>query len=170
MGRSLPGFPIVLVDPASGAQGDEDEICVDLAEHPIGQTVGYKDDPERNTEVMRDGTYHTGDVASRDEEGYITRAGRSEDGFKASDYRISPFELESVLIEHDAVAEVVPSADVLRLAVPKAYVVLPSRWEPTSETALEILRHARGTCRPTSGCAVWSSSSCPRRSSARSAG
>lgn len=145
MGRPLPGFPIVLVDPVSGARGDEGEICVDLAQRPVGLMVGYKDDPERNDEVMRDGVYHTGDVASRDDNGYITYVGRSDDVFKASDYRISPFELESVLIEHDAVAEaaIVPSPDPLRLAVPKAYVVLSARWEPTRETALEILRHAR---------------------------
>ena len=145
MGRPLPGFPIVLVDPVSGEHADEGEICVDLARRPVGLMVGYKDDPERNDEVMRDGVYHTGDVASRDENGYITYVGRSDDVFKASDYRISPFELESVLIEHDAVAEaaVVPSPDPLRLAVPKAYIVLSSRWEPSRETALAILRHAR---------------------------
>jgi acetyl-CoA synthetase len=145
MGRPLPGFPIVLVDPVTGEHGDEGEICVDLARRPTGLMVGYRDDPERNAEVMRDGVYHTGDVASRDENGYITYVGRSDDVFKASDYRISPFELESVLIEHDAVAEaaVVPSPDAVRLAVPKAYVVLSGRWEPTRDTALEILRHAR---------------------------
>jgi acetyl-CoA synthetase len=145
MGRPLPGFPIVLADPVTGERGDEGEICIDLADRPVGLMVGYKDDDERNSEAMRDGLYHTGDVASRDGGGYITYVGRSDDVFKASDYRISPFELESVLIEHDAVAEaaVVPSPDALRLAVPKAYVVLSSRWEPTRETALAILRHAR---------------------------
>jgi acetyl-CoA synthetase len=68
----------------------------------------------------------TGDIGSRDDDGYITYVGRADDVFKASDYRISPFELESVLIEHPAVAEaaVVPSPDPVRLAVPKAYVVL----------------------------------------------
>ena len=145
MGRPLPGFPIVLVDPVTGERGDEGEICVDLDRRPVGLMVGYADDDERNSEAMRDGVYHTGDVASRDENGYITYVGRSDDVFKASDYRISPFELESVLIEHDAVAEaaVVPSPDPLRLAVPKAYVVLSSRYEPTRDTALAILRHAR---------------------------
>lgn len=148
MGRPLPGFPIVLVDPISGKHGpdiSEGEICIDLSDRPVGLMVGYEDDAERNAEVMRGGVYHTGDVASRDERGYITYVGRSDDVFKASDYRISPFELESVLIEHDAVAEaaVVPSPDALRLAVPKAYVVLSTRWEPTRDTALAILRHAR---------------------------
>jgi acetyl-CoA synthetase len=145
MGRPLPGYPIVLVDPVTGERGDEGEICIDLADRPLGLMVGYKDDAERNDEVMRDGLYHTGDVGSRDADGYITYVGRSDDVFKASDYRISPFELESVLIEHDAVAEaaVVPSPDPLRLAVPKAYIVLSTRYEASRETALAILRHAR---------------------------
>ena len=88
--------------------------------------VGYHGDDERTAEAMAGGYYHTGDIASRDDDGYITYVGRTDDVFKASDYRISPFELESVLIEHPAVAEaaVVPSPDPLRLAVPKAYVVL----------------------------------------------
>ena len=88
--------------------------------------TGYQGDPERDAEAMRGGYYHTGDVATCDDDGYITYVGRTDDVFKASDYRISPFELESVLIEHAAVAEaaVVPSPDPLRLAVPKAYVLL----------------------------------------------
>ena len=75
---------------------------------------------------MRDGHYHTGDVAQRDADGYLTFVGRADDVFKASDYRISPFELESALIEHEAVAEVavVPSPDPVRLAVPKAFLTL----------------------------------------------
>jgi acetyl-CoA synthetase len=94
---------------------------------------------------MRGGAYHTGDVANRDADGYITYVGRADDVFKASDYRISPFELESVLIEHPAVAEaaVVPSPDPVRLSVPKAYVVLAAGHEPTRETAESILRYAR---------------------------
>jgi acetyl-CoA synthetase len=107
--------------------------------------VGYRDDHDRNTDAMRGGAYHTGDVAQRDADGYITYVGRSDDVFKASDYRISPFELESVLIEHPAVAEaaVVPSPEPTRLAVPKAYVVLAAGYEPTAETAQSILDHAR---------------------------
>ena len=99
---------------------------------------------------MRDDAYHTGDVASRDERGYITYVGRADDVFKASDYRISPFELESVLIEHPAVAEaaVVPSPDPTRLAVPKAYVVLAPGHEPDAATAQDILRYARANLAP----------------------
>ncbi|OLR94525.1 AMP-binding protein [Actinokineospora bangkokensis] len=145
MGRPLPGFTIALVDPATGEPGDEGEICVDLSARPVGLMVGYADDPERTAEAMRDGYYHTGDVGSRDADGYITYVGRADDVFKASDYRISPFELESVLIEHPAVAEaaVVPSPDPIRLAVPKAYVVLAAGHEPDAATARSILAFAR---------------------------
>lgn len=145
MGRPLPGFEIALVDPVSGAVGEEGEICIDLSQRPVGLMVGYADDDERNAEVMRGGYYHTGDVGARDADGYITYVGRSDDVFKASDYRISPFELESVLIEHDAVAEaaVVPSPDPLRLAVPKAYVVLARGFAPDADTARSILEYCR---------------------------
>jgi acetyl-CoA synthetase len=107
--------------------------------------VGYRDDPDLTAEAMRDGAYHTGDVARRDDDGYLTYVGRSDDVFKASDYRISPFELESVLLEHPAVAEaaVVPSPDPTRLSVPKAYVVLASGYEPTAQTAASVLGYAR---------------------------
>ncbi|WIV54144.1 AMP-binding protein [Amycolatopsis nalaikhensis] len=150
MGRPMPGYPVVLVDAGTGQVGDEGEICLDLRDRPLGLMAGYRDDPERTAEVMRDGFYHTGDVASRDEHGYLTYVGRADDVFKASDYRISPFELESVLLEHDAVAEaaVVPSPDPVRLAVPKAYVVLAAGHEPDTGTAADILRYARENLAP----------------------
>jgi acetyl-CoA synthetase len=145
MGRATPGYTVVLVDPVTGQPADEGEICLDLSRRPLGLMTGYHGDPDRNAEAMAGGYYHTGDIGSRDADGYITYVGRMDDVFKASDYRISPFELESVLIEHDAVAEaaVVPAPDPLRLAVPKAYVVLASGWEPTNETAQAIFRHCR---------------------------
>lgn len=149
MGRPLPGMPVVLVDPVSRKRLDgpgEGEICLDLSGgHPLPLMTGYQEDPERNDEAMAGGFYHTGDVASIDEEGYITYIGRTDDVFKASDYKISPFELESVLIEHPAVAEaaVVPAPDPLRLAVPKAYIALAPGHEPTQETAHAILSYAR---------------------------
>jgi acetyl-CoA synthetase len=150
MGRALPGFTIALVDPATGEPSDEGEICIDLAHRPVGLMVGYADDGERTGEAMRDGYYHTGDVGSRDADGYITYVGRADDVFKASDYRISPFELESVLIEHEAVAEaaVVPSPDPLRLAVPKAYVVLAAGHAADADTARSILAFARKNLAP----------------------
>ena len=152
MGRTLPGYDVVLLDPATGEErfgdGAEGELCLRLSSpggRPVGLMVAYQGDDERTLESMRDGVYHTGDVASRDARGYITYVGRADDVFKASDYRISPFELESVLIEHPAVAEaaVVPSPDATRLAVPKAYVVLAPGYPPTPQTAESILAYAR---------------------------
>jgi acetyl-CoA synthetase len=152
MGRTLPGYEVVLLDPATGQErlGDvvEGELCLRLSGpggRPVGLMVAYHGDDERTLESMRNGVYHSGDVASRDARGYITYVGRADDVFKASDYRISPFELESVLIEHPAVAEaaVVPSPDATRLAVPKAYVALAPGYSPTSQTAESILAYAR---------------------------
>ena len=150
MGLPLPGYRVTLVDPASGRPGDEGEICLDLDERPLGLMVGYAGDAALNAEALAGGRYHTGDVAKRDADGYITYVGRTDDVFKASDYRISPFELESVLIEHPAVAEaaVVPSPDPIRLAVPKAYVVLAADHRPDRDTALSIFQHARRRLAP----------------------
>jgi acetyl-CoA synthetase len=150
MGRPLPGYRVALIDPQTDQPADEGEICLDLSSRPLGLMLGYRDDPEKTAEVMRLGYYHTGDVASRDADGYITYVGRADDVFKASDYRISPFELESVLIEHEAVAEaaVVPSPDPVRLAVPKAYIVLASGWEPNADTALSIFSFCRERLAP----------------------
>lgn len=149
MGRPLPGYAIALVA-ADGSVADEGEICLDLKERPIGLMQAYLDDADKTAEAMRDGYYHTGDVASRDADGYLTYVGRMDDVFKSSDYRISPFELESVLIEHPAVAEaaVVPSPDPLRLSVPKAYVVLVSGVTADAATARSILEHVRGRVSP----------------------
>jgi acetyl-CoA synthetase len=144
MGRPLPGYQVALLDP-DGKPADEGEICLTLSPRPLGLMQGYQDDAERTSEAMRDGHYHTGDVAARDADGYITYVGRADDVFKASDYRISPFELESVLIEHEAVAEaaVIPSPDPIRLAVPKAIVILRAGFAPSPELAQSILAFAR---------------------------
>ena len=149
MGRPLPGYPVVLVD-AQGQSAEEGEICLDLTQRPLGLMQCYLDDPERNAAAMGDGYYHTGDVASRDADGYLTYVGRRDDVFKSSDYRISPFELESVLIEHAAVAEaaVVPSPDPLRLSVPKAFVVLAAGVAADAATAASILKHVRERVSP----------------------
>jgi acetyl-CoA synthetase len=146
MGRPLPGYAVELLDPSTGEPADLGEVSLDLGRRPLGLMMGYRHAGDgAGADAVAGSHYRTGDVASRDEDGYITSIGRADDVFKASDYRISPFELESVLIEHEAVAEaaVVPSPDPLRLAVPKAYVTLTGRHEPTRETALEIMRFAR---------------------------
>ncbi|CDP88517.1 MULTISPECIES: AMP-binding protein [Mycolicibacterium] len=150
MGRPMPGVPVVLVDPISGDLADEGEICLDLAQQPRNLMTGYLDDPQRNEAVMAGGYYHTGDVASRDAEGYITYIGRTDDVFKSSDYKVSPFELESVLIEHPAVVEaaVVPQPDDTRLSVPKAYVALADGWEANAATAKDVMAYARDHLAP----------------------
>jgi acetyl-CoA synthetase len=149
MGRPLPGYKVELLD-ANGRRAELGEICLALQPRPVGLMAGYLDDPAKTAEVMRDGYYHTGDVAERDADGFLTYIGRVDDVFKSSDYRISPFELESVLIEHPAVAEaaVVPSPDALRLNVPKAYVTLVGGVLPSAETAQAILTHVRNRVAP----------------------
>jgi acetyl-CoA synthetase len=144
MGKALPGFRVVLLD-AQNREADEGEVCFSLDPRPVGLMTCYMDNPEKTAAAMAGGYYRTGDVAQRDAEGYLTFVGRADDVFKASDYRISPFELESVLLEHEAVAEaaVVPSPDPLRLAAPKGFVGLAAGWEPTAETAAAILAYAR---------------------------
>ncbi|MEL6345258.1 MAG: AMP-binding protein [Myxococcota bacterium] len=144
MGRPMPGYPIVLLDP-QGQKADEGELCIRLADRPLGLMTGYADDPDRTHKAMGGDVYRTGDIVTRDAEGYITYVGRADDVFKASDYRISPFELESCLIEHPAVAEaaVIPSPDPVRLAVPKAFIVLAQGVPPDEETALSIFAHSR---------------------------
>ncbi|MFI9309738.1 AMP-binding protein [Streptomyces triculaminicus] len=150
MGRPSPGFRVVLLDPHTGEPADEGEIALDLAERPVGLMAGYAGDPERTAEVMADGYYRTGDIGRRDEDGYVFYIGRSDDVFKSSDYKISPFELESALLEHEAVAEaaVVPAPDPLRLSVPKAYVVLAEGWEPGPDTAKALFAHSRAVLAP----------------------
>jgi acetyl-CoA synthetase len=144
MGRPLPGVPVAVVDVTTGRaldRGGEGELCLDLSRRPTNLMTGYRDDPG----AMTGDYYHTGDVASVDENGWITFIGRTDDVFKSSDYKVSPFEVESVLIEHPAVAEaaVVPAPDDVRLTVPKAYIALVPGVEPSRETAFQILKYAR---------------------------
>ncbi|WP_128801573.1 MULTISPECIES: AMP-binding protein [unclassified Streptomyces] len=151
MGRPSPGYKVELLDPISGAPGaTEGEIALDLSTRPVGLMTGYHGDPDRTAEAMAGGYYRTGDIGSRDAEGYITYVGRSDDVFKASDYKISPFELESALLEHEAVAEaaVVPAPDEVRLAVPKAYIVLAEGWQPGPDTAKVLFEHSREVLAP----------------------
>ena len=150
MGRPMPGVPVVLIDPLTGELADEGEICLDLSKAPLNLMTGYLGDPQRNAAVMHGGYYHTGDVAGRDADGYITYIGRTDDVFKSSDYKVSPFELESVLIEHPAVVEaaVVPQPHETRLAIPKAYVALADGWTADADTARAIMEYARDHLAP----------------------
>lgn len=147
MGRPMPGYPVVLLDPATGEPSDrEGEICLDLTRPILGLMAGFHKDPAMTAEACRNGYYHTGDIARADAEGYLTYVGRADDVFKASDYKISPFELESILLEHPYVTEVaiVPSPDPVRAAVPKAFICLvQDTTARPQEAARAIFTHAR---------------------------
>jgi acetyl-CoA synthetase len=148
MGRPLPGYRVALVD-QNGAAQKEGEICLTLSSRPTGLMQGYQG-VDGGVVPIEGAAYRTGDVAAIDDDGYLTYVGRADDVFKSSDYRISPFELESVLIEHPAVAEaaVVPSPDPMRLAVPKAFLALAPGHAPDRDTALSIFRHCRVALAP----------------------
>ncbi len=158
MGRPLPGYRVLLVD-ADGHPASEGEIALPLGpqaeagapcERPLGLMTRYANNADATARVMRDGRYHTSDVAMRRDDGYYVYIGRADDVFKSSDYRLSPFELESALIEHEAVAEaaVVPSPDPLRLAVPKAYVALRHGYTFSAELAKSIFAFSRERLSP----------------------
>ena len=143
MGRPLPGYRVTLID-ADGLESDTGEIALPLRPRSAGLMSGYQN--ERGELTPIDGSYYrTGDVASRDAEGYITFIGRADDVFKSSDYRLSPFELESVLIEHAAVAEaaVVPAPDPVRYTIAKGYIALAKGHAPDRATAAAIFKHMR---------------------------
>lgn len=148
MGRPLPGYTIRLLD-IDDREAREGAVCIALDPRPAGLMQGYQQD-DGSVAPVSGAAYHTGDVASRDDDGYLTYVGRADDIFKASDYRISPFELESVLIEHPAVAEaaVVPAPDPIRLAIVKAYVSLVPGHAPDAETARSIFAHVRARLAP----------------------
>ncbi|AIO69737.1 AMP-binding protein [Burkholderia oklahomensis] len=152
MGRPMPGYAIELLDP-DGASAGEGEVALPVGpsvERPVGLMKGYANNPEATAHAMRDGHYRTSDIALRRDDGYFVYVGRADDVFKSSDYRLSPFELESVLIEHEAIAEaaVVPSPDPVRLSVPKTFVTLRAGYEPGEALAREIFRFSREKLAP----------------------
>lgn len=149
MGRPLPGYHIKVVD-ADGNAATEGEVALALdANRSAGLMQGYQTDDGKVSGTDGE-VYRSGDVVFVDDDGYLTFVGRADDVFKSSDYRISPFELESVLLEHDLVAEaaVVPTPDPIRLALPKAYVLLTAGTEPSAETAVSIFRYVHSRLAP----------------------
>ena len=149
VGRSSPGHQIVLLD-CDGSESDDGEISLKCHPKPCSLMAGYLNDEERTKQCFAEGYYRTGDVAHRDTDGYFTYIGRADDVFKSSDYRLSPFELESALIEHECIAEaaVVPSADPIRWHVPKAFITLKPGVQPSRDIAYEIFRFIRGRLAP----------------------
>jgi acetyl-CoA synthetase len=148
MGRPLPGYDVALMD-QDGHEVAEGEISLKLDPRPLGLMPGYYS-KDGITLPIKGEIYRTGDIALRSVDGYLTFVGRADDVFKSSDYRISPFELESALVGHPDVMEcaVVPAHDLIRLSVPKAFITLRSGIEPSREVALSIFRHIRGTLAP----------------------
>jgi acetyl-CoA synthetase len=149
MGRPLPGYEVTLRD-LDGNETDHGEIALSLRPPAVSIMAGYVDSAERTKAALGGEFYRTSDVARRDEDGYYWYVGRADDVFKSSDYLVSPFELESALIECDCVAEaaVVPSPDPKRLCVPKAFVMLRPGLLPTRDTALTIFQFIKGRLAP----------------------
>jgi acetyl-CoA synthetase len=149
VGKPSPGHCVVLLD-GEGNESDDGEISVKCDPKPISLMTGYIDDEERTAKCFAGGYYRTGDVARRDGDGYFTYIGRADDVFKSSDYRLSPFELESALIEYHCVAEaaVVPSPDAIRWHVPKAFITLKPGFQPSADLAREIFKFIRGRLGP----------------------
>lgn len=156
MGRPLPGIDVALVDPVSGAETEEGEICLRMASlssgggRPTNLMTGYFGNDEATAKATANGYFHTGDVATRDENGVLTFIGRTDDIFKSSDFKVSPFEVESALLEHAHVAEaaVVGAPDETKLNITKAYVALAAGVAADGETARAILAHAREALPP----------------------
>ncbi|MDT7952938.1 MAG: AMP-binding protein, partial [Acetobacteraceae bacterium] len=148
MGHPAPGYTIRLLDP-DGGEASEGEIAIMLDPVPTPLMQGYVGETG-DLQAPRGEDYRTGDVALRNPDGSLTYVGRADDVFKSSGYRISPFELESVLVEHEAVAEaaVVPSPDPVRTALPKAFVALAEGHAPNAATAAAIFEHLRARLAP----------------------
>ncbi len=123
---------------------EEGNICVKMDDNIAnGIFTGYLGEPERNDKVFKHKLYYTGDKAYKDEEGYIWFVGRDDDVIKASDYRIGPFEVESILIEHDAVVEaaVVSSPHEIRGFAVKAFVLLRPGEVPSEALAEDLFNY-----------------------------
>ena len=152
MGKRNPVYDLDLVDEDLHPvrTGEVGEIIIRPREHQVGIFGGYYRDPELTAQVWRGGVYHTGDTAWQDEDGYFWYVGRTDDVIKASGYRIGPFEVESVLIEHPAVLEcaVTGAPDPVRGQVVKATIVLAKGYEPSDALAKELQNHVKHQTAP----------------------
>ena len=155
MGMPSPQYDIALLgqDGAPVKDGEVGEICINVKNgKPCGLFKGYLDDPERTAKVWHDGWYHTSDMAWKDEDGYFWFVGRNDDIIKTSGYRVSPFEVESVLMMHPAIVEcaVTGVPDSLRGFVVKATVVLKEAYRHMAgpDLAKEIQTFVKRTTAP----------------------
>lgn len=153
MGLALPGFDVAVIDESGNVvpDGTEGDIAVRVEpKRPVGLFEEYWRDPERNAEAHRAGWYVSGDRGVRDADGYFWFVGRADDVILSSAYRIGPFEVESALLEHPAVAEaaVVGVPDEIRGQVVKAFVVLADGCEPGAGLVSELQEHVKATTAP----------------------
>lgn len=152
MGKPAAGWDVKLLENNKEVEvGDVGEICVKIDEHrPVGLFSEYFNNEKQNKTVFRDGYYHTGDVAYRDADGYFWFVGRNDDLIKSSGYRISPFEVESILLEHPAVREVAVTGvpDELRGMLVKATIVLNKYFHGTDVLVRELQEHVKKLTAP----------------------
>ena len=153
MGKPSPQFDVDVVDEdgKSCPAGQVGEIVVRTQyETPVGMFLGYYRDEEGTKAVWHDGMYHTRDLAWRDEWGYYWYVGRADDVIKSSGYRIGPFEVESALMEHDAVVETAITGvpDPVRGQIVKATIVLKAGYEPTEALKKELQNHVKKLTAP----------------------
>ncbi len=153
MGKPVPLYDVHLMDSEGEevAPGETGEICINIAEGlPCGLSYGYEGNPEITAETWRDGFYHTGDLAWKDEDGFFWYVGRADDVIKSSGYRIGPFEIENVIMELPYVLECGVSAapDEVRGQVVKASIVLIPGKEPTDELKKEIQNYVKSRTAP----------------------
>ena len=153
MGKPAPGFDVRIIDDdgTEVAEDREGDIAVRVApERPLGLFKEYWKDPERTAAAHKGDWYLTGDRATRDADGYLWFVGRADDVILSAGYRIGPFEVESALLEHDAVAEsaVVSTPDEMRGELVKAFVVLAPGYRPSDELALELQEHTKAATAP----------------------
>lgn len=155
MGIPNPAYDVDILTPdgRKAEDGEQGEIVIHTNNgRPLGLFKEYFRDPQRTAEVYSDNgtTYHTGDIAWRDEDGYLWFVGRTDDVIKSSGYRIGPFEVESALMTHPAVVEcaVTGVPDPVRGKVVKATIVLGRGYEPSDELVKEIQNHVKKTTAP----------------------
>lgn len=152
MGKPSPIYDIYLADNEENEvpQGETGEICIKMRPNQIGLLYQYHKDPERTNKILGTGVYHTGDLATMDDEGYFWFVGRKDDIIKSSGYRIGPFEVESALHEHSAVLEcaITGAPDPLRGQVVKATIVLAKGYEASEELTKELQLHVKKATAP----------------------
>jgi acetyl-CoA synthetase len=153
MGKPMPGYVVDVRDDdgARARDGEVGNVAVQgEPDRPVGLFEGYHKEPEATAARFRDGWYYTGDRAARDEDGYFWFEGRDDDVITSSAYRIGPFEVESALVEHPAVAEaaVVGKDDPQRTQIVTAFVTLAPGHEASDGLAAELQEHTKQLTAP----------------------